>query len=350
MGPQSPRHLIDLYNPIYNTYMDMLVPATPSALSERASLIRRAQSRLPVTGEDLPVGFYRADLLTLSDTTDPIDPTSKQLEEAQVLQAAYVELSYDHGYPILPGGEPFWHKLDYEPGIAYGAFQIFLDLDMNGGARELSELAHNQEFLRVLEQSSGSSPSHQRALDTLTEYYYLYYWRQRSKAHDLFKEAAYRHQRIRRAMSAEDYHYRLSEKLLREVETYLSSADFMKDLTPKTAIDALSKLVAIQRVSAGLPASGPLASKDVPITTQFEAILRQLAERPQTSDQTTRKSPLIGTVLKDPKTVRDMQELVIRITQTTVQEPEDDRPGHIIDITPSEDDQLAEDVDFHRQF
>jgi len=332
-----------------------LVPIQPEGeggaqlLSDRAQLVKRASQRIPATAENLIVGFYRADLLPASQNENKTEnDADQQLEEAQALRVAYVELSYEQGYPTLPSGEPFWHKLDYEPGLAYGAFQVFLDLG-DEGARELSELARNEEFLGIYGASQGRPVTHAEALQVLSEYHTLYYWRQRARAHDLFKEAAYRHIRIRRQMNAEDYHYKISAVLLKKVETYLNAEDFTAGLTPKVAIEALKALVAIQRVSVGLPAGGPLPTKDNPEVTQFEAILRRLGVSQAASDTPgapRERSKLLDDILSDPKTARQMQELVIRVTTTSFQDATEQQ-GRTFD---SEDSgaELAEDIQFHK--
>lgn len=343
-------------------------------LSHRALLIRRSAARIPVTAEDLPVGFYRADLLPFQPNhagfgnEQELSKGTIQLKEQEDLQAAYCELDYSQGYPTLPSGEPFWHKLDYEPGLAYSAFQIFLDASVED-ARELTALADNSEFKRVLETQLQHPPSQKECLEVLQEYYILYYWKVRARAHDLFKEAAYRHKRIQRAMSAEDYHYNLAESLLKKVEAYLGTDDFVKNLTPKTALDALTKLVAIQRVSAGLPAMGPLQAKDAPQAMDFEMILRTIGAQQANANPNgayggsggggRQKNPVLDSILSDPTTAKSMQELVIRITTANfapnelAANPHNDNPGGRKNkYTPSEqeiaDAELAEDINFHK--
>lgn len=360
-----------------------VVPLEPQAqgLSSRALLLRKASQRTPTTAEDLPIGFYRVDLLPINqpdieevpESAESTDDTqegqgpdakqtraaNKQLEEVQALQAAYIELSYEHGYPTIPTGEPFWHKLDYEPGLAYSLFQTYLEQDIQGG-RDLSALAEDEEFLKVFAASRGQAEATKsEALAELNEFFILYYWRPRAKAHDIYKEAAYRHMRMKRAMSAEDHHYTLAGKALEAVETYLLSEDFGKGLTPRHALDALTKLVAIQRISAGLPAAGPLAAKDVPQSTQFEGILRQIgiqAAQQQGEglgpDSMHGKSQVLDKIMRDPHTVKQMQELIIRVTTTSHTPDQQNRPGRTfnqnLDDSDDDDDGLAEDIEFHK--
>jgi len=312
-------------------------------LSARAQLIRKATQKLPYTAEGLPVGFYRTDMLG----GDAAQGTANELQN---LSSAFVELSYEHGYPTLPTGDPFWHRLEFEPGLAFGAFQIYLELAQSG-PRELTLVAQNQELARLLGLQMGRQATQADLLLQLTEYAALYYWKARSRAYDLFKEAAYRHIRVQRAMQTEEHHYVLSERLLKNLQVFLESPKFVADMTPKLAIEALKTLVGIQRVSAGLPAAGPLSTKDTPEATQFEAIFRQILSKEGTQGHKAQAALASGgkravdKLLEDPLTARQFQELVIKVT--TVKYGPDSQnsalgpnQNAIIDVVP-------EDVEFH---
>lgn len=119
------------------------------ALSYRADLLRKIAARIPLTSEHLPIGFYRVDLL-------PLEKPISAEEEMQTVRLSYQDLSFEYGYPTLPDGRPYWHKLDFEPGFCYGAFQIFLE-QISGGPRELSELAENAELLQLATQMKGEN-------------------------------------------------------------------------------------------------------------------------------------------------------------------------------------------------
>jgi hypothetical protein len=260
------------------------------------------------------------------------------LAEAEALQTAYVDLSFDSGYPTLPGGEPFWHKLEHEPGLEYGAFQIYLEADLEG-PRELSVLARNPELLNLYslhKQRPANQPvTPTELLYILHEASILYFWRSRARAHDLFKEAAYRHIRVKRQQKTEDYHYNIAEKLLAKIEGYFGEKRFMDEISPKTALDALKALVAIQRVSTGLPAGGPLSQKEAPETSEFEMILRQIGQKRANQGQNGHGSPLhevsgsglTDRLLDDPEMAKMTQELVIRVSKTTFREGEEYHRG-----------------------
>jgi hypothetical protein len=288
----------------------------PELLSYRAQLIQRAASQIPYTAEGLPVGYYRTDLL-------PTAPTNAQ-EEVQSLKNAYADLSFEHGYPTLFDSRPFWHKLDFEPGFAYGAFQIYLEL-INVGPREISSLSENAELLAIASQSHGLPqgeliPKAQLGR-LINECSILYYWRSRAKAHDIYKEAANRHIRLRRQTSTEDNHFTIADNLLKKLMTeVLGGQSIWAEMSPKTAVDMLKALVLIQRVSVGLPASGPLSQKETPEDVTFEMIMRTLGQKMHQSGnvyenggQAHGGGRLLDAVLKDPNTAASMQEVIIRV-------------------------------------
>lgn len=243
----------------------------------------------------------------------------------QAVKNAYADLSFEYGYPTLHDGRPFWHKLDFEPSFCYGAFQIFLD--QSSGPREISDLAQNAELLQLAAQIKGQNEqvSVQELSSQLTEYFHLYLWRPRSKAYDIYKEAAYRHQKLRRQTATEDDHYALASSLLTQLkEQILQTPEFFKDMSARNAIDLLGKLVAIQRISTGLPAAGPLAQKEVSEDTSFEMILRSIAQKAgvqgATYDQNGQpvgSRSVLNTVLEDKAATDMLQEVIIRVTRAS---------------------------------
>jgi hypothetical protein len=339
------------------TTTDVQVLGQSQTLSSRALLVRKASARIPTTAEGLPVGFYRVDLLPHdleltpeaqeqvqldTESTEPTEQTKQtpeqivqaQLKEVESLKAAYVELDYEHSYPTLPNGEPFWHKLDFEPGIAYAALQMYLEANQEG-PRTLDQVASSQELIQVLSAANGRPQDKPytttEVLRTLEEFFILYQWRHRAKAYDLFHEAAYRHTRMRRAMSMEEHHYKTAERLLQRVVNYMDTEDFSNKLGPKSAIDAFKALVGVQRTSVGLPSSGPLPTKDQQGISQFEAILRQIGTQQASSgpqEQRPGRTKMLDDLLKNPDTIKNMQELVIRVTTTNFADDRPNQPGH----------------------
>jgi hypothetical protein len=336
--------------------------------------MQRALQRLPQTGEGIPVGFYRIDLLP--------PPSSTIEEEVRGLQLAYQDLSFEHGYPTLQDGRPWWYKLDFEPGFAYGAFQIYLEMGQSA-PRALGSLSENEELLRLAAQvypqeensnvqtktqtqtktqgksiqyvpRNGGGPkasngntapapliaeapgaradiptiTPSRLSSILTEFSILYNWKARARAFDLYQDAAYRHRKLRRQSTSEDSHYVMAESLLSKLKSeVLDAPNFFKDMDPKVALDMLVKLVSIQRISTGLPASGPLAPKDVPEETSFEMIMRTLGRKAAQTDGNLfdQNGSLLGgqdvvdKALGDKDATTGLQELIIRVTKASHQ-------------------------------
>lgn len=285
------------------------------AMVPRSRVIQGAARFLPHTAEGLPAGFFRADMI-------PPEVSANEAKLPSTTDAAFVPLNYQEGFPALPDGRPFWHKLDYEPSTAFAAFELYTELAKTG-PRHLALLLHSPELQRLFGEDF--------TLELLQEFHSLYYWKERSRAYDLYQEAAYRHIRTRRAQSMEDYHYIQSESLLQKVMSALNSAETFEAMKhdPSLLLSAMEKLVKIQRVSVGLPATAPAESLKGGdgATSNFEMILRQVAQRnvsPETNSQNTtvdeagRVIPatdnLLRGALNDPQSAKQLQEIIIRMS------------------------------------
>ena len=136
------------------------------------------------------------------------------------LRHAYVELNFGHGYPAMPNGMPFWHKMDFEAGFAFAAFQMFLEMGEDG-PRELFDLCQNLELLQIAGQQIGREITPIELGFQLQEYFILHYWYVRGRAFDLYKETALRHQRLRKQVKMEDKHYKIADSLLEKPEAII---------------------------------------------------------------------------------------------------------------------------------
>jgi hypothetical protein len=313
-----------------------VVPVLPSRISQHAQFIGQATAHLPYTQEGLPIGYYRADLANpASIYLQPDDENpelSKQMEERSLLQGAFIELSYEHGFPTQPNGEPFWQRLEAEDGIAFGCFQKYNE-SVQLGPRDLSTLASDHEIIKVLTANAARTEPLPRedVLARLQEWFYMYCWQNRSKAYDIFKEAAFRHKRLQRAMTAQDYHFDVAEKILQQLDAFFKGPDWIQELDPGTALTMLAKLVQIQRVSVGLPAAGPLPTKDQDPNTSFEMIMRNVVQKATAESDSIGRgkditaeatSKAVEEVMKDANTIRSLQEVIVRVTQQTQQPAE----------------------------
>lgn len=363
--------------------------------SYRARLVRQYGARIPTTGEGLITGYYRSDLLPHSDPglqlghsagteiqgsggavlgqdVDPDDldgmenaPTQAETQAetqpaevlpkkeimgsaadgrghttgtddaiAQALRYAYVELNFDHGYPAHPDGMPFWLKMSFESGFAFACFQIYLESGEQG-PRELHALSTSEELLNIARQQTGNADLAPAQLNfMMQEYFILHFWYARAKAFDLYKETAFRHQRLRRQVSTEDKHFSMAAGLLEKLSTYFASARFLDEMTPKAALDAFSKLVAIQRVSIGLPAGGPLPVNQQPEATSFEMIMRNVAQKQGVKSSpnegfgagTSHTRDMLEQILQDPNAAANLQEVIIRVSSIAI--PAEEVPEH----------------------
>lgn len=315
----------------------------------RPEIINAAVRYLPVTREGLLAGFFRPDML-------PISATALEALHPKTTSNAIIPLSYTEGFPTLPDGRPFWHKLDFESAEAFACFEVYVSL-ANNGPRHLAAMLDSAEVVHLLTPyantvSEYSNPNtHPNSLSAvasllpiLQEYYTLFFWKDRARAYDLYKEAAYRHIRTRRALSADDTNYTKSTLLIDNIYNMLQSPDALENLKyePDKLIAMLEKLVRIQRVSVGMPATAPIeaqkemAPNQAPAT--FEYFMRRVTQSAEantdqsqvgmgmghsnqhgtTFDEAGKVVPttdnLLRGALNDPNTARMLQEVIIKVS------------------------------------
>lgn len=260
---------------------------------------------------------------------DKFDPFAAQKQEDDKLLAllknadihvAYVPLSYHEGFPTLSDQTPFWELFAWEPAEAHRAFKAYIKMGKKG-ARTLFDLANalpdHPDF------QGGSPPS----LSELTEWFHLYYWAYRSRAFDLFHVAARRKNRAQLIMDMEDNHYKKATKLWGQLMTYMNpGGEFWETITPQAAVQMLKILPQIQRMSLGLPANGVGSNVDTQSdagVSSLEVVLRQIAESGGVSSDANNavgdnsqavQEDFRRDVLKNPESVRNVQELIIRMT------------------------------------
>ena len=228
-------------------------------------------------------------------------------------------LAYVEGFPALPDRNPFWYRLDFEPLEAFQAFEAYLSQG-DQGARQLFILGNDDPKL-------DGFPT-----TTLLEWFDLYYWEHRSKSFDLFRIAQARKMREQRALTVDDNHYALAAKLMDQLEIYMlpedgEDSEFFDLLTPKSAIDLLKLLTQIQRVSSGLPASGPPGGSpdgSHQPGASIEVIMRNVVQgiQPKSGDGSNAvvidghevsQLDALETALQNPETAALAQELVIKL-------------------------------------
>jgi len=240
---------------------------------------------------------------------------------ARELSNAFVPLQYDEGFPAFDSGLPFWSRLDFEPTDAFVAFQQYLKMPLGSEGD-----ADDEDY-------SGSSASGTRSLSSLAtslmpddkvinciarfqEYYHLYYWGMRAHAYDLFRVAQYRKQQELRAIETQDEHYVQSRRLRHRLMKYMDDEENFWDLmTPKVGLDMLKTITQLERISAGVPAAGPMSEIERERSgSPFEVVLRSVAQSNRRGKTTliTDEGEVLDNALKDPAATEILQELIIR--------------------------------------
>lgn len=287
----------------------------PYRLNSHWQLIEQLTGSLPLNEYDLPVFIYRADMLdyvqiantllaaSTGTTADPQIATTTSFGPAQhpadsmqdiqaSLEAATLPLTYDEGYPVLPSGVPFWSQMEFESVEAYKAFISYLEL---GGVRQISNLISYE-------------------IDEVREYFHTYYWSFRVKAFDLYRVAHHQKVKLQRMLSTEDNHFKMAEKLITKVQTYLEGMILDdENISPEKAINMLEKLVKIQRISAGLPANGESKETDGSRRTvaPVNVIMQQISAGAGTGARKVDSD--VDLLLEDPDAVDLAQELIIKM-------------------------------------
>lgn len=296
--------------------MDALPEGLPKAIEQqRSQAFRSVSDGVPKNDYGLPVFILRPDLI-------PEDIESFSAEEkAQVLSGAAIDILYDEGFPTFTDGTAFWSQMPFEPVEAYDAFKIYLEMGEKSGARRIEDLFYD---IAANEQQSSLALLNGNARKQIRDYYIYYNWAIRCKAYDLFRVAAYHKLRERRILSTTDQHFLQAEKLFGKLLGYFDKVDddgdvaWLKELSPKVAIDMLDKLAKLQRTSIGLSAHGHAAGdsgSNVSKNADVEVVLRQIAsgaQDPNARESDTNKTDL-SVLLNDPETAMMAQELVIKV-------------------------------------
>lgn len=267
--------------------------------NSRLHTIQQINKSIPKNNYGMPAFIYRADLIP----TDIDQLSGSEREEALV--NATIDIQYTEGFPALPNGTPLWGQLPFEDTTAYDLFRQYMELAEKYGVRRLDLL-------------NADRPNFSR--ETLIEYHTYYYWAGRCKALDLFEVAAAQKMRERRILRTNDRHFLEADKILGKVLAYFNKLNedgepiWLKDLTPKTAMDMLDKLTKIQRVSLGMAAHGSSSGEDgdAPRNAGIEMVLRTIAQKSgETESQNTGNS--LDLLLNDPESALIAQEMILKI-------------------------------------
>jgi len=323
--------------------------------------IRALASEIPLNDFGLPTGIYRTDLLPYHDykphnphntpkalpmlAVDAIDHTDVLNEvdltslttpdvyriagfPAQSLHGAFMPLQFDEGYPAFENGQPFWTRLEYEPSDAYEAFQRYLQMSLGKPGTQPEYDDEDGEYdgteasgMRSISALATDMFPNQRLLQmtqVFQEYYHLYYWGMRAHAYDLYRIAQHRTQQELRMVETQDEHYMASRRLRHRLMQYMNNEEeFWDMMTPKTGIDMFKTITSLERISAGMPAGGPIneaaeANRGKP----FEVTMRTVAQTNRrigdSSKIISEEGEVLDRALEDPNATEVLQELIIR--------------------------------------
>ena len=328
--------------------------STGSTESIQINAIRALTAEMPLNDFGLPIGVYRTDLLPFHDykpnsrsrkhdllIVDASDADTKQegapATNTEVephvfrtagfptksLATAFMPLQYDEGFPAFENGVPFWQRLEYEPAEAFEAFNKYLQMSLGSIASSIdteneydgTEASGIRSISRMASEMYPDSDL-LGMIDIYKGYYHLYYWGMRAHAYDLFRVAQYRKQQEHRAIETQDEHYVTARRLRHRLMQYFDSDDEFWDLmTPKVGLDMLKTLTQLERVSAGIPAAGPMSEETAAKSgTPFEVVLRTVAQANQVAKGVTitDEGEILDRALEDPQATGLLQELIIR--------------------------------------
>lgn len=259
------------------------------------------------------------------------------------LRHSFMPLEYTEGFPSFANGDPFWLQMIYEPADAYHAFHRYLQMSATLPADTPSFV--NTSAIALKKQAAGATGFRSIALlasqmhpddagllefqQKLKLWSELYYWEWRAKAYDHFRVARHRQQQELRAIETQDSHYNMARRITAKLMQYIDTdEDFMDQMTPKVAFDGLKLATALERVSAGLPASGPLredAEGNVRVTS-MEMTMRRIGQSSKAGGEEELiqedGSALLTRALQSPEELAVLQEMILRVhTTTTVAVP-----------------------------
>lgn len=211
-------------------------------MKELAAWVQAAQGMIPHAPrtiainarklkEDMrPTGYIDAQVVLQTGLQGDLE---EFLEED--MRMAFVPLEYTNGWPQT-WGLPFWEKLDGELSVYYKLFKIFLELRATHGTRAIYELANRTEIEK-------------RNLEILSK---AYHWALRAEAHDDYQRLKLYQLRDSEICDMEGRHKRSAKTLFKKLTMYLEDVD-LDNMAPKDVIKLLQTVVALERVTLGLP-------------------------------------------------------------------------------------------------
>lgn len=301
-------HSADMFDPISPT--DKLLGGFGKVYG-RVEVMRKLSAGLPLNEIGLPNYIYRTDLIPaeLYDEEHITVP-----ERIDILSSASITLDYIEGYPSMGDGTPFWNQLPFEPIAAFNLFVDYL-----GTTSRTTETGRLEAPIRTLAATAKFTAQPPNKLQELS---YMYYWPHRAKAHDLFMIANFQKQRQTRALLIEDEQYikatKWANKAEKRLEEIFANEDELMDMKPREVLEMLVRMMALQRVSAGMPANGPgvnstgpegISGQGASLQTLLKGIATQAGERSKDAEDDTFS---IDAIMDDPEQMAKLQELITK--------------------------------------
>lgn len=301
-----------------------VIESSPSLYTpSRSDIVKEIHKRVPLNSLGLPEGFHRSDLLhpqsgIVKKVVPQEDlmrlPSGVSLQEGvltdngpliildeKLARSAYVPLDYREGFPTVPStGQPFWGPFEWEPPEAYKAFEQYIKQGTTEGARRLFALACDPKIHRICnlqlkaitgpstgpstgpnntnqqyrpteeEQLEANKINSQQANKKLQEWFTIYYWGPRARAHDLFYLEGIRQSQGMQALHLQNTHFKDSQALYHKIMDFIEGSPdlpgslndsnqprFWTEMTPRVLTDFLKVIAQMQRVSLGLPGATP---------------------------------------------------------------------------------------------
>lgn len=260
----------------------------------RSDAIYYLSKQIPTNEYQLPTFFYRSDLL----------PQNLDRMSQDDVDLAAVTLYYEDGYPTFgkSRAQIFWNQLPHEPYEAFSLFQRYLDQAEDIGLRQLQMLSMDNNI----------------SLDRVSAYALEYYWGSRSRAYDLFQVAAERKRRELRVRKTEDKHFQMAGALIQQITSTIEEQGetFFRNLAPREALDALARLITVQRISMGEHQNGTakLAGQvDAMAGASGSDIMRDLTKNIAQGSGAAGIDNNLRALMSDPQFALQAQSLIIQV-------------------------------------
>lgn len=313
-----------------NQHLAGPIPQQP--VMSKGQLFRALSQNVPLNSYHLPDHIYRADMIP-QDLLSYSPP-----DRATTLEAATLNITFDHGYPAFDETTPLWGRLPGETEEAFSTYTLFLELP------ETSKADNPVRLLPLIAEATGTS------LERVSEWCNIYYWHWRARAYDLFLQACHRKQREQRIMSIEGSHFAMAEKMLAQVQD-LANRKLQQEIAlitendeaeteskVKDLIDMAVKLASLQRVSVGLPANGPeKLDVSLPRHATVAEAFKSIAKEGAADEATTSRSVEMDTLLANPDELARAQELLIRMTNPQTILPNWKAPKDTVEVFVGDD-------------